>query len=154
MKSKGVAYLLWFFLGAVGGHKFYLGKTGMGILYIFTVGLFGIGLLVDLFTLGNQVDVYNALHGGGASVQQNNNQNQNVVVNVTAPASPVVQEKISADKQVLALSEKYSVLTIKQIVAQTTLEIEEAEEVITRLKAKGLVKELIEEDGKIKFDFG
>lgn len=50
-KSKWVALLLWFFLGVLGGHKFYEGKVGMGILYIFTFGLFGIGLLVDFFVL-------------------------------------------------------------------------------------------------------
>ena len=27
------------------------GKTGMGVLYLFTVGLFGIGWLIDLFSL-------------------------------------------------------------------------------------------------------
>jgi len=50
-KSKWVALLLWFFLGYVGGHKFYEGKTGMGILYIFTLGLFGIGYFFDFFGL-------------------------------------------------------------------------------------------------------
>lgn len=50
-KNKWVALLLWFFLGVFGGHKFYEGKIGMGILYIFTLGLFGIGLLVDLISL-------------------------------------------------------------------------------------------------------
>jgi TM2 domain-containing membrane protein YozV len=62
MKSKFVAYVLWFFLGLIGGHKFYLGKVGMGILYLFTGGLFGIGWIIDLFTLGNQVDLYNLMH--------------------------------------------------------------------------------------------
>ena len=33
----------------------------MGILYLFTAGFFGIGLLIDLFTLGGEVDTYNAL---------------------------------------------------------------------------------------------
>ena len=61
MKSKTTAYLLWFFLGVFGVHKFYLGKIGMGILYLFTAGFFGIGLLIDLFTLGGEVDAYNAL---------------------------------------------------------------------------------------------
>jgi TM2 domain-containing membrane protein YozV len=60
MKKTSTAYVLWFFLGAFGGHKFYLGKKGMGILYIFTLGLLGFGVLYDLFTLGGQVESYNA----------------------------------------------------------------------------------------------
>lgn len=50
-KNKWVALLLCIFLGVVGGHKFYEGKVGMGILYIFTAGLFGIGVLIDFITL-------------------------------------------------------------------------------------------------------
>ena len=53
-KSTGIAYLFWFFLGAFGAHKFYLGRTGMGIAYLFTLGFLGIGLLIDLFTLPSQ----------------------------------------------------------------------------------------------------
>lgn len=50
-KNKWVALLLCFFLGVLGGHKFYEGKIGMGILYIFTLGLFGIGALIDFIVL-------------------------------------------------------------------------------------------------------
>ena len=50
-KNKWVAFLLCFFIGGIGAHKFYEGKIGMGILYIFTIGLFGIGWLVDLIIL-------------------------------------------------------------------------------------------------------
>lgn len=49
--DKWVAFLLCFFLGVFGGHKFYEGKAGMGVLYIFTCGLFGIGIVVDLITI-------------------------------------------------------------------------------------------------------
>jgi TM2 domain-containing membrane protein YozV len=59
MKSKGVAYLLWFFLGFFSAHRFYLGKTGSAILYLLTGQIFGIGWLVDLFLLGGMVDQYN-----------------------------------------------------------------------------------------------
>ena len=31
--------------------KFYEGKAGIGILYIFTFGLFGIGVIVDFITI-------------------------------------------------------------------------------------------------------
>lgn len=51
MKNKWVALLLCFFFGGLGVHKFYEGKVGMGILYLFTVGLFGIGTLVDFIML-------------------------------------------------------------------------------------------------------
>ena len=86
IKSKGVAYLLWFFLGFLSAHRFYLGKIGSGILYLFTLQLLGIGWIIDLFTLGTQVDIYNALHGGvGGGV--NVNQAQNVVVNVAVPTT-------------------------------------------------------------------
>jgi len=54
-KETWVAYLLWFFLGFLGVHKFYLGKMGWGILYIFTGGLFLIGWLIDIFTIPSQV---------------------------------------------------------------------------------------------------
>lgn len=50
-KNKWLALLLCFFLGVFGAHKFYEGKIGMGILYLFTVGLFGIGIIVDFISL-------------------------------------------------------------------------------------------------------
>jgi TM2 domain-containing membrane protein YozV len=54
-KSTGLAYLFWFFLGIFGGHQFYLGKTGRGLLYLFTLGILFVGPLIDLFTLPSQV---------------------------------------------------------------------------------------------------
>ena len=61
MKSKGIAYLLWLvsFFGLLGIHRFYLGKIGIGLIWLFTGGVIGIGALIDLFTLGSQVDQYN-----------------------------------------------------------------------------------------------
>ncbi|GEO05634.1 hypothetical protein AAE02nite_32980 [Adhaeribacter aerolatus] len=59
MKSKLVAYVLWFFLGFISMHRFYLGKVGSGLLYLVTFQLFGIGWLVDAFRLSDMVDNYN-----------------------------------------------------------------------------------------------
>jgi hypothetical protein len=50
-KSKITAILLCLFLGGLGAHRFYVGKTGTGILYLFTYGLLGIGALIDLVML-------------------------------------------------------------------------------------------------------
>lgn len=47
-KSRFVALMLAFFVGFFGVHRFYVGRWLTGILYIFTVGLFGIGWLLDI----------------------------------------------------------------------------------------------------------
>jgi TM2 domain-containing membrane protein YozV len=61
MKSKGTAYLLWAIglFGCLGIHHFYLGNISKGIIWLFTFGVFGFGSLIDLFTLGSQVDGVN-----------------------------------------------------------------------------------------------
>ncbi|MFX0202948.1 MAG: NINE protein [Candidatus Hodarchaeota archaeon] len=80
-KSTAVAYGLWFFLGGLGIHKFYIGKTVMGVFYLLLLSglivggltgmsqetelamiiagscglILGILLLVDLFTIPRQI---------------------------------------------------------------------------------------------------
>lgn len=49
--SKWVALLLCVFLGVFGAHKFYERKYLLGVLYIFTLGLLGVGVLIDFFRL-------------------------------------------------------------------------------------------------------
>lgn len=50
-KSRLAAALLCYFLGVLGVHRFYVGKIGTGILWLFTCGCFGIGALVDLILI-------------------------------------------------------------------------------------------------------
>lgn len=57
-KNKWVSFFLCLFLGFFGAHKFYEGKTGMGILYIFTAGLFFIGWIVDLIVILTKPNPY------------------------------------------------------------------------------------------------
>ena len=54
-KSQSTAVALWFFLGLIGVHRFYLGHTGIGVLYLLTAGLCGVGWLIDgiLFLTGD-----------------------------------------------------------------------------------------------------
>jgi len=55
-----VAWLLLTFLGPFGVHRFYMGKWLTGFLYLFTLGIFGIGYIYDFWTLNDQITVLNA----------------------------------------------------------------------------------------------
>ena len=57
-RNKWVAFFLCLFLGAFGIHKFYEGKIGMGILYLLSLGLAGIGVLIDLIVLLTKPNPY------------------------------------------------------------------------------------------------
>ena len=50
-RNKWIALALCIFLGFLGGHKFYEEKIGRGILYIFTGGLLGFGIIYDIISL-------------------------------------------------------------------------------------------------------
>lgn len=74
-KSALVAYILWFFLGGFGAHRFYLGRTGsaVGLLVLFIVSILltlvligavgllivAIWLIVDAFLIPGIVSEYN-----------------------------------------------------------------------------------------------
>ena len=48
--SLFVGYVLWIF-GFLGAHRFYFGRPVSGTIYLFTLGLLGIGWIVDLFLM-------------------------------------------------------------------------------------------------------
>lgn len=57
-KSKNKALRLCVFGGFIGLHHFYVGRYGLGFLYSFTMGLAGIGWVIDIIkiSLGNFTD--------------------------------------------------------------------------------------------------
>lgn len=60
-----IAWLLLAFLGVFGVHRMYMGKWLSGIIYLLTVGLFGIGYIYDLWTLNDQISLINGRRTGG-----------------------------------------------------------------------------------------
>jgi TM2 domain-containing membrane protein YozV len=54
-----IAWILLTFLGALGIHRLYMGKWVTGIIYFVTVGLVGIGIIYDFWTLNEQIHIAN-----------------------------------------------------------------------------------------------
>ncbi|MGL5804741.1 MAG: NINE protein, partial [Xenococcaceae cyanobacterium] len=61
-KETGTAYVLCaigLFVPIGGLHRFYLNRSGMGLLYLLTGGLFYVGTFVDLFLIPQMVNEEN-----------------------------------------------------------------------------------------------
>ena len=54
-----LAWVLLTFLGIFGIHRFYMGKWGTGLIYLFTCGFFLIGIIYDYWTLNDQISQEN-----------------------------------------------------------------------------------------------
>lgn len=49
--NRWILAVIAFFLGILGVHRFVVGKIGTGLLYLFTGGLAGIGVIVDFIMI-------------------------------------------------------------------------------------------------------
>lgn len=58
-KKKGVAFVLWWFFGIIGGHRYYLGDIGYALGMTFTLGGIGFWTLIDAFLISGRVDEKN-----------------------------------------------------------------------------------------------
>lgn len=68
MRTKFAAGMLAFFLGGLGIHKFYLGKIGWGILYLFFCWTFVpafLGLCETIYYFSMKDDVFNRHYNKG-----------------------------------------------------------------------------------------
>ncbi|TPF18049.1 TM2 domain-containing protein [Priestia megaterium] len=60
MKNKTALFWIWFFLGGLGGHRFYMGNTGYAVAMLFFNWMtLGIWALVDIFVSWKKVDEIN-----------------------------------------------------------------------------------------------
>lgn len=54
-----IGWLLLTFTGLLGIHRMYMGKWVTGLIYLVSLGLFGIGYIYDLWTLNEQISEIN-----------------------------------------------------------------------------------------------
>lgn len=79
-KNKWVVLLLCLFLGIFGVHRFYEGKIFTGIIYLLTLGLAGIGVLVDLVKIFQRVDNGPSRNSAAAAAARGSSEGTLIVV--------------------------------------------------------------------------
>jgi hypothetical protein len=148
--SVGLAYLLWVIggFGALGLHRFYLGKFGTGILYFFTGGLGMIGSFYDLVTLPAQVNEANRklryLRGDEYydGVED-------------ARYAQVPAEPVESVERIILKSAKANrgVVTPSQLALEGNMPMEEAKEYLEDFVRKGFSEIRVRRNGSIAYVF-
>jgi TM2 domain-containing membrane protein YozV len=156
MYSKGLAYLLWALsgFGALGLHRFYLGKPLSGLLWMVTGGLAGLGSLYDLFTLGTQVDAANfrrAALGMGAGGRGTGRGGGWRYVD-DGEARPHKEENLDAVILRIARANGGTV-NPSEVVIEANITVEEARQRLERMAAHGQAEMRIRKSGAIVFVF-
>lgn len=161
--SKGVAFGLWLacLLGVCGLHRFYLGRPGTGLLWLFTFGLFGVGQLVDLIRLPRLVAEENNKHAALQALAEKRAlaamQRRMQLPPARVAPSPVVEDTAEQFRQKLlkAAARRGGKLTIAQGVMATGKTFEEVERELDSMAKSGHVG--VDNDpksGVIVYDFG
>ncbi|MDA8409710.1 MAG: TM2 domain-containing protein [Treponema sp.] len=142
----GVAYLLWLVsgCGALGFHRFYLGKTGTGILWLLTGGIAWMGSLYDFFTLPGQVREANfriayreSLLSGQGGMRTVNE----------APKEPV-------ERTILRIARKNKgVVTPGEVALEGDCSLDEARQTLDKLASSGNAEMRIRSSGVVAYVF-
>jgi TM2 domain-containing membrane protein YozV/predicted transcriptional regulator len=151
MYSVGIAYLLWFLsgFGALGFHRFYLGKIPTGILWMCTGGLGMIGSVYDFLTLPGQVreaNIRNAIYSG-IGVHRGPGWRY-----VNDGEARVVREKETVERIILRLAkENKGVLSASEVALAANISIEDAKKDLDALVSKGFAELRVRKTGTLVY---
>jgi len=164
MYSTLIAYILWFLsgFGALGFHRFYLGKIPSGLLWMFTGGLGGLGGLYDLFTLPGQVREANMRN---AIYDQINRQYGSTIAGDRGPVNwryandaefkvmgAKGRQKDPPEKVILKLaSENKGMLTVSDVALGADIPMDEARKILDTLVIKGFVELRVRKSGSLVY---
>ena len=160
MYSTFIAYILWFLsgFGALGFHRFYLGKIPSGLLWMFTGGLGMFGAIYDFFTLPGQVrdaNIQKALfdktyrtgrmEGGQGSMRYAND----ALYRVMGDRS---HEKEHPERVILKLAkENKGILSVSEVALGADIPIEEAKNYLETLVTKGFAELRVRKSGSLVY---
>ena len=156
MYNTGIAYLLWLFsgCGALGFHRFYLGKIPTGLLWMFTGGLGMVGSIYDFFTLPNQVreaNIRRAIYDGNINIHINNQPPWSASQpwrKVNDGDARIVNKKESVEHAILRLAKKNKgILSASEVALAANISIEEARKDLDAMVSKGFAELRVRQSG-------
>ena len=131
----------------MGFHRFYLGKVGSGMLYLFTGGLLMIGAVVDFFNLPNMVRDANLGFPYRQALENGRH-------HPLAPHAAAKKPKESVEKVILQTAKKNrGQTTPAEIALQSDIAIEQAQKYLEKLASKGYAEMRIKKSGVIVYVF-
>jgi TM2 domain-containing membrane protein YozV/predicted transcriptional regulator len=154
MYSVGIAYLLWLVsgFGALGFHRFYLGKIPTGILWMCTGGLGMVGSIYDFLTLPGQVreaNIRSAIYSGVGHVYGSGHPGWR---NVNDGEARIVREKESVERTILRMAkENKGILTASDVALGANISIEEAKRDLEALVSKGFAELRVRKSGTLVY---
>ncbi len=162
--NAGTAYILWVFgfFGICGVHRFYLGKIGSGLLYLFTFGLFGFGQFIDLFLIPGMTRERNRYLWEQSTLQQLSHLTEEREVMLerqrhlefdSVERSGIIPEDPML-KLLKAASSHHNVLSIGQAIISLELPVESVEKLLQQALKQGLAHiENDSETGAVRYHF-
>jgi hypothetical protein len=141
------AYALWLVsgCGALGFHRFYLGKTGTGLLWLITGGCFGIGAIYDAVTLPRQVREANVRYEVEARVRGE------LGYATAAGAAPKPEDP---EKTILRVARKNGgFVTPGEVALEGELTVDEARKRLEKMAASGDAQMRVRQSGVVVYFF-
>ena len=134
-----VSYLLWLggFFGLSGLHRIYNGKITSGLIWFFTLGLFGVGQFVDVFFVPGMTEEHQLKR-----LKANYDGDIYDLLNQPMTSTQTLQQPTREEKMVKLLKSAKSnagQLSVTQAVLDTGMSFEEVENLLTEMAKSGYV---------------
>ena len=158
MYNTLIAYFLWLIsgCGALGFHRFYLGKIGTGFLWMFTGGLAMVGSIYDFLTLPGQVReanirqaVFDESARRNADVQYDSRRPWR---NVSDGEVRIVHEKEPVERVILKLAKaNKGILTASELALYANISMDEAKNNLDAMVNKGFAELRVRQSGTLVY---